>query len=278
MIRLSDCPYAADIQRAMAGLPGRAMAVAGSTGQRSCIRKVWWNPAAKSGAGAMGIAQFEPDTWHETVDGMGFIDTASPFDPNFAIPAYGWYSRRLRQVWNHVDRTEDDRRRITMACYNCGTGNMLRAQELADGAIDYATIIAALPQITRRRERAADQRVCREDRSVVIWSYPHEQLLRHRPNFRRCGRTARRMGRTGSCWKTSCTSATTPTWSLCPPGLLPTSPRRRGRSGTSIRRGACTDLRQSCTTGPRYWDQESQAATAPMRCCYRPCMRWASMR
>ena len=145
VIHLSDCPFADDIQRAMAVyLPQWPW----QYGPAQLYQESLWNPAAKSGAGAMGIAQFEPDTWHETVDGMGFVDTASPFDPNFAIPAYGWYMRKLRQVWNHVDRTEDDRRRITMACYNCGTGNMLRAQELAGGAIDYATIIAALPQIT----------------------------------------------------------------------------------------------------------------------------------
>ena len=46
------------------------------------------------------------------------------------------------------ERTEDERRKLTMASYNCGTGNMLKAQKVAQGASGYDRIIAALPHVT----------------------------------------------------------------------------------------------------------------------------------
>jgi membrane-bound lytic murein transglycosylase MltF len=145
MIRLTDCPYADDIRRAMqAYLPMWPW----EWGPAQLYQESLWKPDAKSEAGAMGIAQFMPETWLEMVDVMGYVDTASPYDPNFAIPAFAKYMQRLRSNWVKVQRPEDDRRRITQACYNCGTGNMLHAQRLANGASNYEAIIAALPQVT----------------------------------------------------------------------------------------------------------------------------------
>jgi hypothetical protein len=145
VIRLSDCPYAEDIKRAMAAyLPLWPW----QYGVAQLYQESLWNPLAVSPAGAEGIAQFMPETWDDMVRKMGFVDTASPFEPMFAIPAFGRYMRDLRRVWSHVDRTEDERRKLTMASYNCGTGNMLKAQKVAQGASGYDRIIAALPQVT----------------------------------------------------------------------------------------------------------------------------------
>ena len=144
-IDVKNCPYEAEIKAAMtAYLPMWDW----RWGMAQIYQESLYDPLAKSGVGAMGIAQFMPDTWMEVCDDLGYPDDASAFNPHAAIVAYAYYMAKLRKVWSHVDRSEDDRRRLTQASYNCGTGNMLRAQRLAGGSHEYIAIIAALPQVT----------------------------------------------------------------------------------------------------------------------------------
>ena len=78
-----------------------------------------FDPTAKSPAGAMGIAQFEPQTAEE----LG----VDPFDPVEAIHAQAEYMQRLMHVWHrHEDRT--DRVALALGSYNWGIGNMLHNQ------------------------------------------------------------------------------------------------------------------------------------------------------
>ena len=78
-----------------------------------------FDPSARSPAGAIGIAQFEPETAKE----LG-ID---PLDPEQAIHAQAAYMSRLMHVWHrHTKRIE--RVRLALASYNWGIGNMLKSQ------------------------------------------------------------------------------------------------------------------------------------------------------
>ncbi len=145
-INLADCPYTDEIRRSMeAYLPQWPW----QYGAAQLYQESRWEPTAKNArSGAMGIAQFMPDTWTgDVIEGMGFIDIASAYDPVYAIPAYGWYMRKQREKWT-APRPEEDRRRLAMASYNAGFGNLLKAQRRANNAPDYASIIAALPQVT----------------------------------------------------------------------------------------------------------------------------------
>lgn len=82
-----------------------------------------WSVVAVSPAGAMGVAQFLPKTAMD----LG-ID---PFDPEESIMAQAQYMRWCRQAWTPGlgGRTEEDVRRLGLATYNWGRGNMYRSQE-----------------------------------------------------------------------------------------------------------------------------------------------------
>ena len=77
----------------------------------------------ESPAGALGIAQFEPETAQE----LG-ID---PLDPEASIHAQAKYMARLMHVWyRHTDR--DERVALALASYNWGVGNMIHNQHRHD--------------------------------------------------------------------------------------------------------------------------------------------------
>jgi membrane-bound lytic murein transglycosylase MltF len=107
---------------------------------------------AVSPVGAMGPAQFMPETWNEVKEKMRMPAHASPFDPNFAILALCFYMAELHSKWTSK-REDADRYALALASYNAGTGNILKAQKLAEKGLgkpvnDYQRIIAHLPLIT----------------------------------------------------------------------------------------------------------------------------------
>lgn len=106
-------------------------------------------PTAKSGAGAMGVAQFMPDTWGDMLSSpqLALPPDASPYDPQWAIPAGAFYMCKLYNGWT-APRPEADRICLALASYNAGFGNILKAQKHAKGASDYASIIHSLPLVT----------------------------------------------------------------------------------------------------------------------------------
>lgn len=122
-------------------------------GKAQLIAESNLDPNARSPVGAMGLAQFMPDTWGDAREANGWPLIASPFDPWYAIEGYGWYMRKLWGQWSSP-RPQADRLKLTQASYNAGLGNILKAQRLArqpgefSAPVDYDTIIAALPQVT----------------------------------------------------------------------------------------------------------------------------------
>lgn len=105
-------------------------------------------PNAVSKAGAKGIAQFMPGTWLEAIARMPLPIEASPLDPHYAIPASAWYDRQMWNGWTNPHRAMIDRWHLTLASYNAGFGNLEHAQRIANGAIDYPTIVSCLHEVT----------------------------------------------------------------------------------------------------------------------------------
>jgi len=110
------------------------------------------NPEATSHVGAMGIAQFMPDTWDQMKDELKLSDNASAYNEFFAIPAAAYYMRKLMQSWS-APRPEADRYCLALASYNAGFGNLLKAQKYASNANDYHKIIKHLHQATGKHSK-----------------------------------------------------------------------------------------------------------------------------
>lgn len=110
------------------------------------------NPNAVSPVGAMGIAQFMPETWRQVSREMNLPSQAGAFDPKWAIPASAFYMRKLWDSWS-APRPDSDRYCLALASYNAGLGNLLAAQKRAGGVNDYAAIIRALPLVTGHHAR-----------------------------------------------------------------------------------------------------------------------------
>lgn len=127
------------------------------------------DPAAVSPAGAMGVAQFMPGTWADVSRKLGLVGI-SPHAAGPAIDAGAYYMGSLRAQWS-APRPEMDRHSLAMASYNAGLGHLLRAQRLAGGAPDYASIIARLPEVTGRHSRETITYVQR------IWGYWRQMVL-----------------------------------------------------------------------------------------------------
>lgn len=106
-----------------------------------------FNPTAVSPVGAKGIGQFMPPTWSEVSQELGFPVNANPFDPVLNTQAAAYYMSKQIRAWSSP-RPEADRICLALASYNAGFGNMLKAQVLAGGALDYKSIIEKLPEVT----------------------------------------------------------------------------------------------------------------------------------
>lgn len=123
----------------------------------------WLKPEAVSPVGARGVGQFMPATWEEVSRELGFIGI-SPHSPEHSIEAAAYYMAKLRSGWSSP-RPESDLHSLSMASYNAGFGNILKAQKLSAGAVLYAPIIEHLPDVTGKHSEETISYVER------IWRY-----------------------------------------------------------------------------------------------------------
>lgn len=124
------------------------------------------NELAKSSVGALGIAQFMPNTWDEIKSDMGLPAHAACDHAQFAVPGCCHYMHQLWDDWT-AKREFIDRYCLALASYNAGTGNILKAQQRANNANDYATIIKQLYKVTG--ESNAKQTTDYVQRILSIW-------------------------------------------------------------------------------------------------------------
>lgn len=100
---------------------------------------------AVSPVGAEGIAQFMPDTIKELSEQLGMPN--DPYHPQTAIHMGAIYVRRQYDQFT-APRSEEDRKLLAQAAYNCGLGCVLDAQRRAGGAAAYQRIAVYLPHET----------------------------------------------------------------------------------------------------------------------------------
>lgn len=112
---------------------------------------------AVSPVGARGIAQFMPGTWAEAQERFGV--TMSPHS-DIAIQAGAWYMRRQMNIWS-APRSRFSRWQLSLASYNAGAGNIIRAQSECNGARDWDDILPCLPDVTGHHALETTQYVVR---------------------------------------------------------------------------------------------------------------------
>lgn len=122
---------------------------------------VWWkaqliaesrlDPTARSDVGAIGISQIMPATWVCCVRkaiGLGLV--ASPTDAKHGIDGGAYYmGQKMFKMWGRAGRSATDHYLLAAACYNAGCKYLYDAQKLANGALDFSSIMAKLPQVKR---------------------------------------------------------------------------------------------------------------------------------
>ncbi len=127
------------------------------------------DPAASSWAGARGIMQLMPSTFHEVRSrnpAWALID-----DPEWNIAAGIHYDRRLWRLWlDSVDA--GDHRHFMFGSYNAGRIPILRAQSLARRrALDpryWASIEIVAPQVRKWRHRETLGYIRRIEQNLAV--------------------------------------------------------------------------------------------------------------
>lgn len=112
-----------------------------------CVAESGLNPAAVSQVGAQGICQIMPATWRDIRGGLSLAASTSPYVAELGIEGAAYYDSRLRGVWRSP-RPEFERRRLTLASYNAGAGNILKAQTICKGARDWTAVVPCLASVT----------------------------------------------------------------------------------------------------------------------------------
>jgi soluble lytic murein transglycosylase-like protein len=84
------------------------------------------NPRAVSPVGAMGVMQIMPGTWSDIMKKETWIIN-DVWEPRWNIAAGIYYDRWLWNIWK-ADRPWIERVKFMMGSYNCGAGNVLKAQ------------------------------------------------------------------------------------------------------------------------------------------------------
>lgn len=105
------------------------------------------NAKAVSPAGASSLMQIMPGTWGDIEKGIWGGSKRNVFDPNNNIRGGIYYMSKLRKIWT-APRPEIDRWKLTLASYNAGVGNIIKAQKYCKGVNGYTGIIKCLPLVT----------------------------------------------------------------------------------------------------------------------------------
>ncbi len=105
-----------------------------------CYQESRFNPLAESQVGAKGICQFMDSTWAEMKKKNPDI-AGSVWVPQASIYIAGHYLGQSIRFWNANGRTTQSRGKLGTAGYNSGNGNILKAQKVCGGKMEYEEIV-----------------------------------------------------------------------------------------------------------------------------------------
>ena len=116
------------------------------------------DPAARSAAGAQGLLQIMPATWHDLQATLPQPGDALTVPANIIQGAR--YMARMQDVWI-AQRPAQCRLELAQASYNAGAGHVLKAQGLAGGARCWDQIGPQLQQVTGHHAQETTHYVAR---------------------------------------------------------------------------------------------------------------------
>ena len=111
-----------------------------------CLTESGLDPLAVSHSGAKGLCQFMPAAWED----WGQAGT-SPFNARAAIKASARYMRWQWSQWSLRKRPLSCQQELSLAAYNAGLGNVLRAQTETEDALCWNEIQKHLQEVTGDR-------------------------------------------------------------------------------------------------------------------------------
>ena len=111
---------------------------------------------AVSPVGAIGLAQIMPATFKEIAERSGI--KGQPFDPETNLMSGAWYMARQRAIFK-APRPDFERHNLAMAAYNCGAGNVIKAQRLAGNPQEWQPVADKLHLVTGRHSNETIQYV-----------------------------------------------------------------------------------------------------------------------
>jgi membrane-bound lytic murein transglycosylase F len=110
-----------------------------------CSKESHLNPNALSKEGALGLCQFMKGTWISISKENRLIERTGYFNPSQSILAASYYLAKLHQYFKH----KPDSIRYTLASYNAGIGNVLKADRLC-GNRGYEQMTSCLSKVTSK--------------------------------------------------------------------------------------------------------------------------------
>lgn len=114
-----------------------------------CYQESSFRPLVVSSAGAQGLCQLMPDTFRFITDRVG-MKGANVFKEKDNIYASVAYFSWIWDQWSSK-RTDYQRAELTLASYNAGLGNILRAQRTCENSLFWEIIKQCLVNVTGER-------------------------------------------------------------------------------------------------------------------------------
>ena len=111
-----------------------------------CITESRLKEKATSNHGARGICQLKTSTYLDTNKAGHKVPSNGIYTATHNIHAAAYYLKVLDKYWDneHISAKQ----KLTIASYNAGIGNILKAKKLCHNAQSYDKIMACLPKVT----------------------------------------------------------------------------------------------------------------------------------
>lgn len=136
--------------KVIAGMPVESWFIAQATQESR------FNASAVSPVGALGIAQFMPETAEMVANELAqhemFKNGFDRSDINQSIWAQVYYMNKLFGTWSWK-RSTTSKMQLALASYNAGIGNILKAQKVSGDKKHWIEIKSSLHKVTGRHSK-----------------------------------------------------------------------------------------------------------------------------